>query len=153
MPTYPRKTMESSLPPRLVLFDGVCGLCDSTVQFLLDHDRGAKLHYTPLQGETAAGVIARHPELRDVDSIVFVERLDDGKGGAFEERVFVRSKAVFELARHLDGEVRWLRVFSVLPQALADAGYDWVASVRYRIFGKLEACRIPDAKVRTRFLP
>lgn len=139
--------MESALPPRLVLFDGVCGLCDRTVQWLLDHDQEAALYYTTLQGETAAQILARHPGLQGVDSIVFVEREGD------EERVFVRSKAVFRLARYLDPGVRWLRGFSVLPQALADFGYDLVASVRYRIFGKLESCRIPDAAVRSRFLP
>lgn len=137
----------TEFPPRLVLFDGVCGLCDRTVQFLLDHDREAALTYAPLQGETAAAVLARHPELAGVDSIVFVER----EGEA--ERVFVRSKAVFRLARHLDAGVRWLRVFGIVPQALADVGYDLVASVRYRIFGKLESCRVPDASVRARFLP
>ena len=52
----------------------------------------------------------------------------------------------------LDREVRWLRVFGILPQTLADAGYDLVAKARYRIFGKLESCRIPDASVRARFL-
>ncbi|MBK7579671.1 MAG: DUF393 domain-containing protein [Myxococcales bacterium] len=139
-------TADPTLPERLVIFDGVCGLCDRTVQFLLEHDSGQVLRFAPLQGETAAQVRARHPELEGVDSIAFVEQ----SGGS--ERVFVRSKAVFRIATHLDPGVRWLRVFGFVPQRLADVGYDLVASVRYRIFGKLEACRIPDASVRARFL-
>lgn len=134
------------LPERLVIFDGVCGLCDSTVQFLIDHDEAATLRFTPMQGETAAQVRAKHPEIDGVDSIVFVER--DGE----KESVYLRSKAVFRIARYLDPGVRWLRVFGVMPQFLADAGYDMVASVRYRIFGKLEECRIPSPDVRARFL-
>lgn len=130
-----------------MLFDGVCGLCDRTVQFLLEHDPEGKLRFTTLQGETAAGILARHPELAGVDSVVFVER--EGE----HERIHVRSKAVFRLARYLDARVRWLGVFGAIPQRLADAGYDLIASVRYRIFGKLDVCRVPDAAVRERFLP
>lgn len=138
--------IESTRPDKLVIFDGVCGLCDKTVQFLLDHDSAGVLRFTTMQGETAASVRAAHPELEGVDSIVFVEREGD------RESVFVRSKAVFRIARHLDPGVRWLRVFGVLPQGLADVGYDAVAAVRYRIFGKLDACRIPSPDVRARFL-
>lgn len=143
--------MTPDLPARLVIFDGVCGLCDRSVQFFLDHDAEGSLRFTPLQGETAQRVYARHPDLRSVDSVVFVER--EGDGDDATEKVYVRSKAVFAIARHLSGGARALRVFSVLPQKLADAGYDMVASVRYRVFGKLDACRIPSPDVRARFLP
>jgi len=137
---------DTPLPDRLVIFDGVCGLCDKTVQFLLDHDDAGTLRFTTMQGETAARVRATHPELEGVDSIVFVER-----NGA-KESIFVRSKAVFRIARYLDPGVRWLGVFGVLPQFLADAGYDTIASVRYKVFGKLDTCRIPTPETRARFL-
>ncbi len=137
----------SELPDRLVLFDGVCGLCDRTVQFLLDHDRAGALSYAPLQGETAAGIKARHPELEDVDSVVFVEN-DGGR-----ERVTVRSKAVLRMLRHVEGPYRHLAKLGFLPSGLLDVGYDLVAAARYRIFGKLETCRVPEASVRRRFLP
>lgn len=139
-------TSPDTLPERLVIFDGVCGLCDRTVQFLLDHDTDARLRFTTMQGETAATVRARHPELEGLESIVFVDRTEGG------EKVFVRSKAVFRIATYLDPGVRWLRHFGFVPQKVADTVYDQVAAVRYRIFGKLDACRIPDASVRARFL-
>lgn len=139
--------MDTTLPKHLVLFDGVCGLCDRTVQFLLEHDEAGLLRFATLQGETAAAIFARHPELEGVDSVVYIER----EGG--EERVHVRSKAVFKLCGRLDAKVRWLAVFGVLPQALADVGYDAMAKVRYAIFGKLDACRIPTPETRARFLP
>ncbi len=138
---------QATLPARLVLYDGVCGLCDKTVQFLLDHDEAGTLRFATLQGETGQGVLARHPELAGVDSVMFVEN----HGG--EEKVWVRSKAVFRMARYLDAKTRWLGGFSFLPQGLADFGYDTVASIRYRIFGKLDVCRVPDPAVRARFLP
>ncbi|MBK9000519.1 MAG: DUF393 domain-containing protein [Myxococcales bacterium] len=137
---------DTPLPDRLVIFDGVCGLCDRTVQFLLDHDTDRSLYFTTMKGTTAARVRARHPELEGVDSIAFVERSGDS------ERVYLRSRAVFRIATYLDPGVRWLRVFGVVPERVADLGYDLVASLRYRFFGKLEACRVPDPSVRERFL-
>jgi predicted DCC family thiol-disulfide oxidoreductase YuxK len=138
----------TSLPDKLVLFDGVCGLCDKTVQFALDHDPKGVLRFATLQGDTAKDLIARHPELEGVDSVVFVEQVD-GK-----ERVHVRSKAVFRMASFLEGGgVKALSIFSILPGFLADAGYNLVASLRYKIFGKLDQCRIPQPSERARFLP
>jgi predicted DCC family thiol-disulfide oxidoreductase YuxK len=138
----------TALPDKLVLFDGVCGLCDKTVQFALDHDPKGVLRFATLQGETGAGVIARHPELAGVDSVIFVEQLGEA------ERVHVRSKAVFRMASFLEGGgVKALSIFSILPGFLADAGYNLVASMRYRIFGKLDQCRIPQPSERARFLP
>lgn len=139
--------MTPALPDKLVLYDGVCGLCDKTVQFALEHDPKGVLRFATLQGETGATVRARHPALEGVDSVVFVEREGD------TERVTVRSKAIFRMAAHLEGGVRALSVFSILPGFLADAAYDLVARVRYRIFGKLDQCRIPRPEERARFLP
>jgi predicted DCC family thiol-disulfide oxidoreductase YuxK len=138
----------STLPDKLVLFDGVCGLCDRTVQFALEHDPKGVLKFATIQGETGAAVIARHPELAGVDSVIFVEQKPEG------ERIEVRSKAVFRMASFLEGGgVKMLSLFTVLPQVIADAGYDLVASLRYRIFGKLDQCRIPKPEERARFLP
>lgn len=136
------------LPERLVLYDGLCGLCDRTVQFFLDHDRDAAFHFAPLQGETAKAVRARHPEVgEDVDSVIYLER--DGA----TEKLWVRSHAVFQMARHLDAPHNALSVLSFFPQALTDAGYDLVASVRYKVFGRLDQCRVPRPEERKRFLP
>lgn len=138
--------MSERLPARLVLFDGECAVCDRTVQFLLDHDRDGRLHYAPLQGPTAAGVRARHPELDGVDSLVWVTRDGDA------ERVEIRSRAVFAMLRELGGPwavVAWLRV---IPAPLSDLGYRAFAMARYRVFGRLDACRIPQPHEVARFL-
>lgn len=135
--------MASSPPPRLVLYDGVCGLCDSAVQWLLDHDQEGRLHYAPLQGELAAQLRAENPVIpTELDTMVFVR----------EGRVFLRSQAILQILRELPAPWSWLSVFRVFPSVLTDLGYRVVAATRYRLFGKLEACRIPEPAQAARFL-
>jgi predicted DCC family thiol-disulfide oxidoreductase YuxK len=133
-----------ALPDRLVLYDGVCGFCNAGVQWLLGRDKAGCLRYAPLQGPTAAAMRARFPAIpADIDTIVFIE------GG----EVHLRSRAAFRIASHLPAPWRWLKGFGLLPVALTDFGYRIVAAVRYRIWGKLDACRIPAASERALFLP
>jgi predicted DCC family thiol-disulfide oxidoreductase YuxK len=134
---------------RLVLFDGVCAVCDATVQWILDHDPDGLFHFAPLQGETAAAVLARHPELpADLDSIVLIEV---GAGGA--ERASWHSAAILRIAGSLRAPWRLLSVFQVVPWFLRDPFYRGFAAIRYRVFGKLESCRMPDPGTEDRFLP
>jgi predicted DCC family thiol-disulfide oxidoreductase YuxK len=133
-----------ALPDRLVLYDGVCGFCDGVVQWLLAHDRAGRLRYAPLQGPTAAALRVRLPTIpEDIDTIVYIE------GG----EVYLRSRAAFRLVRHLPAPWCWLAGFGVLPNFLTDAGYRAVAAVRYRIWGKRDACRVPSPGERALFLP
>ena len=138
--------VEPSMPARLILYDGGCGLCDSLVQWLVARDRLRKLHFAPLEGKTAATIRARHPEVpqRSVDTIVYV--VHDGD----DERVFLRSEAAFRIAADLD--LRWLARVGVLPHVVTDLGYRVVARLRYRLWGKLAVCRIPNAADAPRFL-
>ena len=141
----------SSTPPvsRLVLFDGVCVLCDSSMRWLLDADRDGRLSFAPLQGETAKEVLARHPEVTgDLSTVVYVR--DFSISG---ETVYTRSDAVASILRDLGGGYRVLALFRFLPRFLRDALYDWVAARRYRWFGKLDACRLPRKGEEKRFLP
>jgi predicted DCC family thiol-disulfide oxidoreductase YuxK len=136
------------LPPRLVLFDGVCGFCAAAVQWLLAHDPAGRLHFAPLQGETAARLRRLHPEIpQDLDSLVLVE--SEGR----RSRVYLRSQAIFRTGAQLAGAWRMLGWLRCLPRALAEAAYRAFARRRYRWFGRLEACRVPAAAVRARFLP
>lgn len=142
-------TAGAELPAHLILYDGVCGLCDAAVQWVLDHDPAGLFSFAPLQGETAAALRARHPQIpADLDTVVVVERGPDGV-----ERVFLRSAAAFRVLRRVGGPWRLLLVFSVLPRRLTDLGYRLIAAVRYRLFGKLDACRFPGPEERARFLP
>lgn len=141
-------TETAPLPPRLILFDGVCGLCDHIVQWVLDHDPEGRFSFTPLQGETAAALRARHPIIpQDIDTMVVV--ITDPAG----EHVYLRSAAAFQVAIGLGGWLRPLSWLRVLPRALTDLGYRIIAGSRYRLFGKLDACRLPAPGERARFLP
>jgi predicted DCC family thiol-disulfide oxidoreductase YuxK len=133
----------------LVLFDGVCVLCDSSMRWLLDADRRGRLSFAPLQGETARAVLGRHPEVTgDLSSVVYVRDF-----GGPDERVYLRSDAAAAILQDLAGAYRVLALFRFLPRVVRDAVYDWIAAHRYRWFGKLDACRLPDRGSEQRFLP
>ena len=131
-------------PDRIVLYDGQCGLCDRTVQWLLRKDRAGALRFAPLQGETARELRAGGLDLtEDLDTVVFV---DDGK-------LFVRSRAFTRVARYLPVPWRWGAALRVVPTFVLDLVYRLVARTRYRLFGRLDSCRVPSGEERARFLP
>jgi len=139
--------LSAPLPPRVVFFDGVCGLCDRTVQRLLSHDPEGRFHFATLQGATAAELRSAYPDRfpTDIDTLVYLDN-----SGA-EPRILLRSEASFAIARELDGLRAWAWL-GVLPRPVTDLGYRLLAAVRYRIFGRLDECRIPHASDRQRFL-
>lgn len=137
----------SGIPPRLVLFDGVCGFCDRAVVWLLARDRERRLHFAPLQGETAAALRARHPEIPDdIDTLVYVEA--DASG----ERVSLRSEAVFRVLAELPRPWRALAGLRWLPRSFTDWAYRVFARNRYRLFGRRDACVVPEAEDRARLI-
>jgi predicted DCC family thiol-disulfide oxidoreductase YuxK len=137
----------SGAPRRLVLYDGECGFCDRSVQWLLARDPEGRLSYAPLQGPTAAGLRADLPELpRDIDTVALVE----GEGA--EARLYLRSDAVLRIAAALPSIPRWVQWGRVFPRPLRDLLYRAFAASRYRLFGRVDACRVPDPAVRARFL-
>jgi predicted DCC family thiol-disulfide oxidoreductase YuxK len=132
------------VPPRLVLYDGVCGLCHRMVRWLLVRDARGKLAYAPLQGETAARLRDMHPEIpTELDSVVYVE----------EGRVHLRGKAFLHVARHLGRPWRWAFHLRWLPAFVLDPLYWLIASTRYRLFGKFDTCQVPSPEHRERMLP
>ena len=133
----------------LVLYDGVCALCDGTVRALLVLDRGARLRFAPLQGETAREVLARHPDAdRSLSTILYARG-----AGTSEESVHQRSDAVLSMLYDIGGIAAFAAVLRIVPRPLRDAVYDLVARHRYRWFGKYDACRLPRPGERARFLP
>ena len=133
----------------VLLYDGLCGFCDGAVQFILARDRAGVIQFAPLQGEFARGVFARHPELRDVDSLMLIE-IDSETG---REQVSLRSEGALRVAFHLGGAWRATAVLRIIPRVLRDAAYDSFAKIRYRVFGRLDACVLPTGDERERFLP
>ncbi|EDY81269.1 conserved hypothetical protein [Verrucomicrobiia bacterium DG1235] len=126
---------------KIVFFDGVCGVCNWSVDWLLRLDDERVLWFSPIQGETAKALLPKERR-EDVDTICFW----DG------ERLFTRTDALLEIGRALGGVWRVFYVLKVIPAEWRDWAYDAFARRRYKWFGKREACRIPTAGERERFL-
>ena len=131
----------------VLLYDGVCGICNAAVQTILRHDRHGTLRFAALDGDFARAVTQRHPELNGVDSLVFVDH-----PGQPDERVSVRSAATLRVVSYLGGPFRMLLAGHVIPAGLRDRLYDRFAAVRYRVGGRYDTCPLPAPEVRARFL-
>ncbi len=129
----------------IVLFDGVCNLCDSVVNFLIDRDPASVLRFASLQSAFARGLLkslGREVPTGDPESMAFVEGT----------RLYERSDAALHIARHLPAPWRWLAVLRFVPRPIRDAVYLLVARNRYAWFGKHDHCRLPTPELRQRFL-
>ena len=133
----------------IIFYDGVCGLCNRSVQLVLRNDRRGVFRFAGLQSGFAARVVARHGEdARELETVCVVLDMD-GPG----ERLLVRSDAVGFVLRELGGGWGVLGLaLRIIPGAVRDWGYGVVARHRYRVFGKYEACPAPRAEDRGRFL-
>lgn len=129
--------------PRIVVFDGICNLCNGAVNFIIARDTQCRFLFASRQGDigrkilTDLGIDADDPE-----TFVLVK----------QGRHFVKSDAALEIARDLNGAWRALRILAVIPRPLRDSFYDWLARNRYRLFGRRESCLLPTAELRNRFL-
>ena len=127
----------------VVLFDGVCNLCNGAVNFIIDRDPDGYFRFAPLQSDVAEQLLAGTDAAdAPLDTIVLVE---DGAA-------YVRSTAALRIARRLSGLWPLLSAFLVVPRPLRDAVYDWIAANRYRWFGRREQCRVPTPGLKDRFL-
>ena len=127
----------------VILFDGVCNLCNGFVQFVIARDPGARFQFAALQSDSARRLLARVDGLGQVhDSVVLVDR----------GRVYTRSSAALRIARGLPLPWSLARALIVVPRPLRDWVYDRVARHRYRWFGRKDTCMVPTPDVRARFL-
>jgi predicted DCC family thiol-disulfide oxidoreductase YuxK len=131
----------------VLLYDVACGFCAESVQTVLRHDSRRVVRFAPLGGVYGAGLVARHPELQSVDSMIWVEPEPDRS-----ERVFVRSAAALRLAAYLGGVWRVLLLGYLLPPSARDALYDFVARHRHRLAGRQDSCIVVPPELRSRFL-
>ena len=125
---------------KVVLFDGVCGMCNRSVNLLMSIDKGNLLLFSPLQGEFAAREAKEDTE--DLDTILF---FDNGK-------IYKRSTAVLRILTQLGGVWSIARIFLLFPSIVRDAVYRLIANNRYKWFGRREQCMIPSQELRERFL-
>ncbi|MBT6179582.1 MAG: thiol-disulfide oxidoreductase DCC family protein [Deltaproteobacteria bacterium] len=133
---------EMSPEKPVILFDGVCNLCNSSVNFVIDRDPQGTIYFAPLQSEYARKLLEKHQIGMELNTIVLLE---DGK-------VYDRSTAALRIARLLNGPWPLLYASIVIPRFIRDGVYRWIARNRYRWFGKTQACRVPTPELQARFL-
>ncbi len=142
--TTPPQSSENEGGPdsSVVLFDGVCNLCNNSVQFIITRDRSARFRFAALDSAAARRLIERTGSRSPLpDSIVLVE----------QGRVYTRSTAALRIARRLPFPWPLLYAAIVVPRPLRDLAYDFVARNRYRWFGKRDSCMMPTPELRARF--
>ena len=127
----------------IILFDGVCNLCNSSVQFIIKRNKKQHFYYASLQSDVAKEILLQHLEKKiTLDTIVFVE-----KGN-----IYTKSTAALRISRYLDGLWKFAYVLIIIPRPIRDAFYDFVAKKRYMWFGKRESCMIPTDDQKKLFL-
>ena len=129
---------------KIILFDGVCNLCNSSVQFVIKRDKKDLFRYAALQSAIGEKLVAeRNIDTSQVDSIVLIE-----PGVAY----YTKSDAALEIAQDLGGLWKLMGIFTWIPTSIRNAIYDFVARNRYKWFGKKDACMIPTPELKAKFL-
>jgi predicted DCC family thiol-disulfide oxidoreductase YuxK len=126
----------------IILFDGVCNLCNGAVQFVLSNDPNKAFKFASLQSEFAQDFLKNHQlPTQNFDTLILIEN----------ESVFIKSKAVFKIAKYLP-KYRWLNILRFLPVSISDFFYNIVSKNRLKWFGKRESCWLPTEDFKERFL-
>lgn len=132
----------------LILYDGVCGLCNRLNRFVLARDRADRFRFAALQGELARRALVRYGrDPSDLDTFYVLVRR-----GEPDERLLERGRGIVHVLGSLGGPWVLARALGFLPRFLLDALYGFVAKRRYRWFGRFEACPLPDPRHRAKFL-
>jgi predicted DCC family thiol-disulfide oxidoreductase YuxK len=133
----------AALPENIVIFDGVCSLCEFSVNFIFEHDTTGHFFFSPAQSPLGASLL-KHFGINTsrLDTVVLVRG----------DRAFTRSAAAIEIASRLDMPWNLLTVFQAVPELLRDVMYDLIAQNRYQLFGKKDECMLPSEELRRRFL-
>lgn len=131
------------MPNPIILFDGICNLCNGAVKFIIRHDKKNKFKFGSLQSDAAKKLLEPyHLTTEELNSFVLIE---NGK-------IYLRSRAVLRIAYQLDGAWKLTSVFYIFPSFISDAVYNLIAKIRYKVFGKRETCMVPTPELESRFV-
>ncbi|OWW25880.1 thiol-disulfide oxidoreductase [Zobellia sp. OII3] len=129
---------------QIILFDGVCNLCNGAVQFVIKRDTLDVFRYAPLQSELGKKLIAeRNIDSDSIDSIILID-----PGVAY----YIKSDAALEIGKQLRGYKTLSSILLWIPRSLRDIVYDFIARNRYKWYGKKEHCMVPTPELRAKFL-
>ncbi|HEX6193809.1 MAG TPA: thiol-disulfide oxidoreductase DCC family protein [Chitinophagaceae bacterium] len=127
----------------VLYFDGVCNLCNRSVQYIIKKDKKKLFRFASLQGKSGQAMLAKNGIRQDdFNSFILVEG----------EKIFTRSTAALRVFRLLGGSWKILYVLIIVPRFLRDPVYNWIARNRYKWYGKRDECMVPTAELRDRFL-
>lgn len=126
----------------IILFDGICNFCDSSVQFIIRYDQAAYFQFASIQSDVGQALLAKYNVSENVDSVILIEH---GKA-------YVESTAALRISRKLDGLWPICYLFILVPPFLRNIVYRLVAKNRYRLFGQKKICLLPTSSQQKRFL-
>ena len=142
-----RENLQSA-GPHLILYDGVCGLCNRFVSFVLKHDTKAQFRFASLQSALGQSLLRRYERnTHDLDTVYVVTNYD-----ADPTEMLERARAGLFVLKTLGGLWQWAGILGLFPNSLLDFGYDCIARYRYRIFGKYDRGLLPSGEHRERFI-
>jgi predicted DCC family thiol-disulfide oxidoreductase YuxK len=131
------------VPASLIMFDGVCNLCNAWVRFVVRHDPTGIFRFAAQQSPTGQAIIEHHlSDARRLSSVILIE----------DQAVYTESDAVLQILARLSPPWPWIARLRIIPRSARDACYRFVVRHRYQWFGRTEACQIPSADVRRRFI-
>lgn len=129
----------------LILFDGVCNLCDASVQYIINHDKNDVFRYAALQNEVGQDIIAKFKiDVSKTDSILMYSPLKD--------TISYKSTAALKIASKLGFPINLMSIFLIIPSFIRNWVYDYIAKNRYKWYGKKENCMIPTPELKSKFL-
>ena len=127
----------------IILFDGLCNLCDGAVNFVIKHDIEKNFLFTSLQSEIGQKLLKRYNlPLENFSSFILLQ----------DEKVYIQSTAALKVAKQLKGGIKFLYVFIIVPPFIRNGVYKFIAKNRYKWFGKKEVCLLPTPELKERFL-
>lgn len=131
------------LNKQIILFDGVCNFCNASINFIIDHDPEKRFTFAPLQSKIGQDILRKfNKNTEDFDSVILLKN----------NTLYQKSDAALEITKYLSGFWKYLTIFKIFPTFFLNFFYDIIAKNRYRIFGKMDSCRIPTSELRERFL-
>jgi predicted DCC family thiol-disulfide oxidoreductase YuxK len=129
---------------QLILFDGVCNLCNSSINYVIKYDKNDVFMFAPLQGEAGKQIIQKfHLDTSKTDSILLYSE---------EKGLQIKSSAALAIASKLGLPRNLLTIFYIIPPFIRNWVYDYIAKNRYKWYGKKEACMIPTPELQAKFL-
>lgn len=135
--------MKNSHDHPIILFDGVCNLCNRSVMFIIRHDPDAIFRFAALQSDAGRMILSNAKQVQEkMSSIILIQG----------EKVLTHSSAALTIAKQLKGPIKLAYAFIIIPRFIRDAVYNWIARNRYRWFGKKDQCMVPGPDLLKRFI-